>query len=106
MIIAVLGSGHDVVLSATTFAHAAKAAEATGARAAISNSEAVTGADLVVLAVPHPAVAGIADDLRDALAGPVVVDTTNPLNDTYTDLTTNGPPLPRSCSAFCRPQRW
>ncbi|MEE9964840.1 MAG: NAD(P)-binding domain-containing protein [Propionicimonas sp.] len=36
--------------------------------------------DVVVLAVPHPAVAGIVDAYRDHLAGKVVVDITNPVN--------------------------
>jgi NADPH-dependent F420 reductase len=40
---------------------------------------AVTG-DIVVLAVPYPAVKGILAERRDQLAGKVVVDITNPLN--------------------------
>ena len=48
------------------------------------------GADVVVLAVPYGAVAGIVDELGDALAGKVVIDATNPLNDTFTDLATTG----------------
>ncbi|MFN8167356.1 MAG: NAD(P)-binding domain-containing protein [Candidatus Nanopelagicales bacterium] len=39
----------------------------------------VTG-DVVVLAVPHPAVAGILAERGDQLAGKVVVDITNPVN--------------------------
>ena len=39
----------------------------------------VTG-DIVVLAVPHPAVADVVAQRRDQLAGKVVVDITNPLN--------------------------
>ena len=48
------------------------------------------GADVVVLAVPHGAVAGIVAELGETLSGVVVVDATNPLNDTYTDLVTVG----------------
>lgn len=40
---------------------------------------AVTG-DVVVLAVPHPAVAGIIAERGEQLAGKVVVDITNPVN--------------------------
>ena len=47
-------------------------------------------ADVVVLAVPHSAVDGIVRELGEALTGKVVVDATNPLNDTYSDLTTSG----------------
>jgi 8-hydroxy-5-deazaflavin:NADPH oxidoreductase len=39
----------------------------------------VTG-DIVVLAVPHPAVADVLDQRADQLAGKIVVDITNPLN--------------------------
>jgi NADPH-dependent F420 reductase len=83
-------AGHDVVLSATHPASAQQTAATTGASAVSSNAEAVEGADVVVLAVPGSAVAGIAAELTEALAGKIVVDATNPLNDTYTGLTTAG----------------
>ena len=54
----------------------------------------VTG-DIVVLAVPYPALEGIVDARRDQLAGKVVVDITNPLNfETYDSL-----PVPADGSA-------
>lgn len=83
-------AGHDVVLSATDPAGVRETAARTGARAATSNADAVDGAELVVFAVPGSAVAGIAAELTEALTGKVVVDATNPLNDTYTGLTTAG----------------
>lgn len=83
-------AGHDVVLSASDPASAQRAAARTEATAVDSNTEAVDGADLVVLAVPGGAVTGIAAELAEALAGKIVVDATNPINDTYTDLTTAG----------------
>jgi NADPH-dependent F420 reductase len=43
------------------------------------DTKAVTG-DIVVLAVPHPAVADVLDQRADQLAGKIVVDITNPLN--------------------------
>jgi NADPH-dependent F420 reductase len=47
----------------------------------------VTG-DIVVLAVPHPAVADVIAQRADQLAGKVVVDITNPLNvETFNSLT-------------------
>ncbi|MEV5764796.1 NADPH-dependent F420 reductase [Micromonospora sp. NPDC052213] len=87
---AAVRAGHDVVVAATSAEHAQKAAGSAGASAAASNAEAVQGADLVLLAVPHAAVAGIATELGEALTGKVLVDVTNPLNDTYSDLVTGG----------------
>lgn len=47
----------------------------------------VTG-DIVVLAVPYPAVSDVIDQRGDSLAGKVVVDITNPLNfETFDSLT-------------------
>ena len=87
---AATSAGHDVVISASTVDSASKAAANAGATAAASNAEAVQGAHLVVLAVPHSAVASVAAELGTALDGKTVVDATNPLNDSYTDLTTAG----------------
>jgi NADPH-dependent F420 reductase len=84
------GAGHEVVLSAGSPSSASEVAQRTGATAAASNAEGVRGADLVVLAVPAGAVPGIVDELGQALDGVVVVDATNPLNDTFSDLTTSG----------------
>lgn len=87
---AATAAGHDVVLSASTPANAQETAVRTGAAAAGTNAEAVRGADVVVLAVPGSIAADVAAALGDALDGTVVVDATNPLNETYSDLTTGG----------------
>lgn len=87
---ATVKAGHAVTLAATDAAKLAQTAAASGASAAASNLDAVRDADLVVLAVPHAAVAGIASELRDSLQGKVVVDSTNPLNETFSDLVTTG----------------
>jgi predicted dinucleotide-binding enzyme len=79
-----------VVLAASDPAHAAAAAESVGATAAASNTEAVQDADLVVLAVPGSAVRAVATEIADAVGSGVVVDSTNPLNATYTDLDIEG----------------
>jgi hypothetical protein len=79
-----------VVLSADTASAAKETASKTGATAAATNAEAVQGADLVVLAVPHGAVAAIVTELGEALTGKTVVDATNPLTDDYSGLTTTG----------------
>ena len=87
---AAVAAGHDVAVSATSRDSAEDAAATAGARAAADNADAVDGAEVVVLAVPHAAVAGVAEELGSALAGKVVVDTSNPVNDTYSDLVTVG----------------
>jgi NADPH-dependent F420 reductase len=83
-------AGHEVVLAADHPENASKVAQETGARAADSLAGAVGDAEVVVLAVPASAVPNITAELGDALDGKVVVDATNPLNDTYSDLTTTG----------------
>jgi NADPH-dependent F420 reductase len=70
-------AGHDVTLTASNPDHARDAAAQSGGRAAESNREAATAAELVVLAVHNPAVDGVVAELGDALAGKVVVDVTN-----------------------------
>ncbi len=83
---AAVAAGHTVSVSATSPEKAAAVAAETGARPAANNVDAVTGADLVVLAVPGSAVTSVADELAPAVSGKIVVDATNPLNATFTDL--------------------
>ena len=73
-------AGHDVTLSATSQESAQAAASQSGGQAAESNRQAVGSAEVVVLAVPYPAVDGLLADVGDALAGKVVVDVTNRLD--------------------------
>ncbi|MGZ4616587.1 MAG: NADPH-dependent F420 reductase [Actinomycetes bacterium] len=70
-------AGHAVVLSATSLQHAAAVAVMVGAEAAESNSEAVKGADLVVLAVPPHAISSLVDEIGPELVSTVLVDPTN-----------------------------
>ncbi|HLA17510.1 MAG TPA: prephenate dehydrogenase/arogenate dehydrogenase family protein [Candidatus Limnocylindrales bacterium] len=74
---ATVRAGHDIVIAAAHPEHAAAAADATGARAARSNAEAVAGADIVILAVPSAEIARIATGLREHVGGKIVVDVTN-----------------------------
>ncbi|MGW0971945.1 NADPH-dependent F420 reductase [Streptomyces sp. NPDC002516] len=83
---AAVRAGHTVSISATSPAKASHVAAATGANAAPDNTAAVADAELVVFAVPGNAVVDVARELAPALAGKIVVDASNPLNDTYTDL--------------------
>jgi predicted dinucleotide-binding enzyme len=70
-------AGHTVTIAAAHPEHAADAARAIGTRAAATNSEAIAGSDLVVLAVPESAFEAIAADISDAARGKVVVDVSN-----------------------------
>jgi predicted dinucleotide-binding enzyme len=87
---AAVAAGHDVAVSASTRENAEEAAAAAGARAAANNADAVNGAEIVVFALPHAAVSEVANELGQALADKVVVDASNPLNTTSTDLVTVG----------------
>jgi predicted dinucleotide-binding enzyme len=87
---AAVKAGHAVTVAAAHPDKAADVAAATGALAASSNTAAVEGADLVVLAVPAGAVAGVAAELAGVLDGTPVVDATNPLNATFDGLDIEG----------------
>jgi 8-hydroxy-5-deazaflavin:NADPH oxidoreductase len=70
-------AGHGVTLTASNPDHARAAATQTGAQAADSNQQAIGAAEVVVLAVPYPAVDAVLAEAGDALAGKVLIDTTN-----------------------------
>lgn len=70
-------AGHDVTFTATHPEHAAEAASAIGARSAGSSAEAVSGADLVILAVPATSLPDVASEIADGARGKVVVDVSN-----------------------------
>jgi 8-hydroxy-5-deazaflavin:NADPH oxidoreductase len=70
-------AGHSVTITATTKEKAERVARETGAKARTSNREAAEAAEVVILAIPHDAVDPVVGDMSDALAGKVVVDTSN-----------------------------
>ena len=71
-------AGHSVVLSGRHPDRAATVAAEIGADAVEDKREAVTGADVVVLAVPSTAIAGLCDRISGAVGGKIVLDPTNP----------------------------
>lgn len=85
---AAVDAGHQVVVTAAHAENAERVAGRTGAASAASPVEAARDAEVVVLAVPAGAAADVVRQLGDTPA--VVVDATNPLNDTGSDLTTTG----------------
>ena len=70
-------AGHTVTISADDPAHAEQLARDARASAAKNNADAVSQADVVILAVPYEAVAAILDELSGRLDGKVIVDVTN-----------------------------
>jgi hypothetical protein len=86
----VTDAGHDVVVADVSEEGLAAVAASAPVQTTTSNLEAVTGADVVVLAVPFGVVQEVAADLRDELAGKIVIDVTNPLAPNLTGLATNG----------------
>ncbi len=70
-------AGHNVTISSRHPENAQEAAKATNTQAAASNKEAVSGADLVILAVPTDKVDEVVGSLAADLDGKVVVDVSN-----------------------------
>lgn len=83
-------AGHTVTVTGTSAGTAGELAAQTGATWVEDNVAAVQGADLVFLAVPGAAAGPVAEEIRDAVVGVPVVDVTNPLNATYSDLSIAG----------------
>ncbi len=71
-------TGHVIVMAAPG-KDVQTTADKLGAALAGSNVEAVKDADFVVLAVPHQALATIAKEVANAVAGKVIIDVTNPM---------------------------
>ena len=84
------GAGHDVVVADVEEASLETLAHAVPVQTTTSNTEAVRGADAVVLAVPFGVAVHVAAQLADDLDGKIVIDVTNPLNDDLSGLSTNG----------------
>lgn len=77
-------AGHHIVIGSRAAERAAEAAQRLAAELGVavdgaSNRDAAARADIVVLTVPFASQAEVLQDLRDAVAGKLVVDTTVPL---------------------------
>ncbi len=70
-------AGHSVIIASRDPEDAGAVAAATGARVAATNIEAATAADIVALAIPFGSVEEVVAEIRDAVAGKIVVDVTN-----------------------------
>jgi 8-hydroxy-5-deazaflavin:NADPH oxidoreductase len=72
-------AGYSVVIGSRDPAKAAAAAIELGAQAGFDNKGAAAAAELVILTVPYAAQRGTVEDIREALAGKILVDATAPL---------------------------
>lgn len=70
-------AGHSVTIGSADRSGANEVAGATGARVAGSNREAVESAEIAILALPADAIPEVASELREALAGKIVIDVVN-----------------------------
>jgi len=70
-------AGHTVTIASRDPEDAEAIATATGATVSRSNLEAVSGASVVVLAVPFSSAPDIAAEIGQAVSGNIVVDATN-----------------------------
>jgi NADPH-dependent F420 reductase len=70
-------AGHEVTITAQDPEHARAAASDAGATAHESNVAAAAASDVIVLAVPFTEAEGVAAEIRAAVAGKPVVDTSN-----------------------------
>jgi 8-hydroxy-5-deazaflavin:NADPH oxidoreductase len=83
-----LAGGNTVTFHDEDAAKAQALASELGAAVAGDTRDAIAAADLVVVATPYAASLDIARRLANALENKVVVDISNPLNDSYTALVT------------------
>ena len=83
-----LSGKHTVTLYNKDGAKAEALATELGTAVAANPTDAALASDIVVLATPYAASLDIARGLGNALKGKVVIDISNPLNDTYTGLVT------------------
>jgi 8-hydroxy-5-deazaflavin:NADPH oxidoreductase len=75
-------AGHEVVFAARNAEKAREIAGRLGAHAAESPSKAARDADVIILAVPFPALPDVAHELARPAAGKVIIDVTNPMGQT------------------------
>ncbi len=70
-------AGHSVTVASRNPEDAGSVAASSGARPAASNAEAVSAADIVVLAIPFDSAVALAAELRESVAGKIVIDVSN-----------------------------
>ena len=71
-------AGHEVTFAGRDIGKTLQVANEIGAQAAASGREAAADSDVIILAVPFPALDEVAHELDGAASGKVVIDVTNP----------------------------
>ena len=74
-----IAAGYSVTIGSRSAEKAAEAATKLKAARGCSNADAAAAAEVVVITVPFASHAAILDEIRPAVAGKIVVDTTVPL---------------------------
>ena len=82
---ALVNAGHQVTLAARDAVETDSVAQAIGARSADTAPDALSGAEVVVLAVPYTALEALAAEITDSVAGKVVIDVSNPMGQAPAD---------------------
>lgn len=83
-------AGHQVSVFAQGVQKLTELVAETGASSVSSVAEGTKGVDLVYLAIPASAVPAVAAELKPVIGSAVLIDGTNPLNATYSDLEYQG----------------
>lgn len=83
-------AGYEVTLASRSAEHARTTAAGIGAQATDSIIDAVSAAEVIVLAVPAGHAVDVAREIAPATAGKVVIDVTNPLKSDLSGLSTTG----------------
>lgn len=94
-------AGHTVRITAQHPEKAQAVAAESGAQAVTSNTEAVAGADVIVLAIPFASAETVAAEIRDAVADKPVVDVSNRMS-----FGPNGPTIDNGASNAERLATW
>ena len=85
-------AGHEVTFAARDEQHTREVASELGAASAATAEAASRDAEVIVLAVPYGAMAGVASEIALVARDKVVIDVTNPLKSDYSGLATEGGP--------------
>jgi len=83
-------AGHQVVVASLHADRAAETAAQIGAKSTEGLSAAISGSDVVILAVPATVAADVAREIAGDVSDKVLVDVTNPLKGDMSGLFTNG----------------